>query len=165
MKIGDFSGDGQPEAKAARFVAAIFGGEVGFEDATEIFFRDAFSLIDDANAQPVSGIRLGEAGEMHFDLAIGGGGVDGSGDEIGDEAEDEDFVHFDEDIFRDDRRDIDIFFVFGVCLLGSLIDGLLDDEIETTEVEIEAEIFGEEEGLTNVSAHGFDIAHGDWKQF
>ena len=55
--------------------------------------------------------------------------------------------------------------MFGVCLLGSLIDGLLDDEIETTEVEIEAEIFGEEEGFTNVSAHGFDIAHGDGKQF
>ena len=102
---------------------------------------------------------------MDFDLAIGGGGIDGIGDEIGDEAEDEDFVHFDEDIFGDDRRDIDIFFVFGVCLLGSLIDGLLDDEIETAEVEIEAEIFGEEEGFTNVSAHGFDIAHGDGKQF
>lgn len=165
MEIGNFSGDGQAEAKAAGLVAAIFGGKVGFEDTGEIFFRDTFSLIDDANAQPVSRICLGEAGEMHFDLAIGGGGIDGIGDEIGDEAEDEDFVHFDEDIFGDDRRDIDIFFVFGVCLLGSLIDGLLDDEIETTEVEIEAEIFGEEEGFTNVSAHGFDIAHGDGKQF
>ncbi len=165
MKIGDFSGDGQAEAKATGFIAAIFGGEVGFEDAREIFFRDAFSLIDDANAQPVSGVCLGEAGEMDFDLAIGGGGVDGIGDEIGDEAEDEDFVHFDEDIFRDDRRDMDIFFASGVCFLGSLIDGLFDDEIETPDVEIEAEIFGEEEGLTNVSAHGFDIAHGDWKQF
>ena len=165
MEIGNFSGDGQAEAKAAGLVAAIFGGEVGFEDTGEIFFRDTFSLIDDANAQPVSRICLGEAGEMDFDLAIGGGGIDGIGDEIGDEAEDEDFVHFDEDIFGDDRRDIDIFFVFGVCLLGSLIDGLLDDEIETAEVEIEAEIFGEEEGFTNVSAHGFDSAHGDGKQF
>ena len=37
----------------AVFVAAVFGGKIGRENAGEVFLGDAFALIDHAEAQPV----------------------------------------------------------------------------------------------------------------
>ena len=151
-----------PSTKSTVFVTVILGGEIRGHDAREVFLRNALTVIDDRDTPPFAiGLRFCQPVELHADLRSRGRGIDGIGNQIGDQSLDEHFVHFHERLLRRVGEDFHV----PVAAGPGDIRGLVDDEVEAAELQIGPEIFGEEKGFLDISPHGGNVAQGDRQQF
>ncbi len=146
MEVGDFLGDGEAEAEAADLLAELFGGEIGFEDAREVFRGNTGAGIDDLDAHAAAGQRSG----AERDGPAGRGRVEGVLHQVHEQALQKDAVAGERDGSRHGEHKIDAAGVRGRP------DGVVDaaEKVRGVErFEMGLQPAGEEMALADVVGH------------
>src|SRR5262245_23455737 len=163
MEMNDLTTDGQAQSKTPVVIALVFGGEIGSENAAQILFTNALTLIDDTDAPPAArGFGFGQLNDFNANLRVMRRSVNGVGNNVADQALDQHDVHLEGDLWQLYHYHFD----FLALQLGLYqVEGFDNHLIQPAFLNLEGVILGEEERFFDVGVHGFDVAQGCREQF